>query len=217
MHVERDHRRGRCEVEPQRGAVGEEDGGPRPHGKRDGDEGSPEELPHAVVEEREHVLLDPAEHLHRAAVHLDRDHAHRQQEVLAQLPFAHEAAELDVVEHLHRQRLVASHGAIRRGADHVERADAQPMLARSLRAPRPVEREEPDEAAHHAERDEAAACWNLGNEGQVIEALSLAMSYRASNRRGLEDHVGVGEEQVFAAGAQGAAMQRVVLAEPSGR
>ena len=56
---------------------------------------------------------------------------------------------------------------------------------------------------------------DVGRRRQMIDAVRQGIGNRPAQRGGLEDDVGVGEQQPFAVRAIGAELQGVVLSQPA--
>ena len=122
--------------------------------------------------------------------------------------------EAHVVEDRQPQRLVAAARAIRRGAHHVERADAEvSVLHVAVRGRDPVG----DAGAEHQMPGFGAERGIDRGRGErhVIGALARGGRQRARDDVGCEAAVGVGEEDPVARRGRGAGVARVALADPA--
>ena len=101
-------------------------------------------------------------------------------------------------------------------ADHVERPDAHRRGAvRIAHPPRPEVTDKRHREGNNEHLDQQARRVHVGGDGEVVEPAFPNARHRPGQHRGLEEYIGVGEQNQLAGRLLGSALQGVVLAEPA--
>ena len=130
----------------------------------------------------------------------------------------HGLAQPEILVGAERDPSVSSERAVGVGAHECVGADSEEGgTPRVLHLPEPLPGADQEMGCNRAGPQHGAGDREAGCCGEVIKSFPGEVTHAARRGVGIEDYIGVGEEQDFAVGSVGAALGRVGLAEPSRR